>query len=62
MNQIDLWRAARLLIQKHGAEKALSVAAGRAADLAVEGDQKGALVFKAITEWSRERGAEDALN
>jgi hypothetical protein len=59
-------RSARLLIQKHGAEEALSVAAGRAADLAVEGDQKGALVWKAITEcvreWSRERGAEDALN
>jgi hypothetical protein len=34
MSQLDLWRAARLLIQKHGADDALSVAAGRAADLA----------------------------
>jgi hypothetical protein len=64
--RLDLWRAARLLIQKPGAEEAISVAAGRAADLAVEGDQRGALVLKQVVErireWGRERDAEDALH
>ena len=33
MQQIDIWRTARLLLKQHGCDKALSVASGRAADL-----------------------------
>jgi hypothetical protein len=59
---IDHWRVARLLVEEHGYEKALSVAT----DLACNGEQRGALVFKAICEcireWGRERGGEDAVN
>jgi hypothetical protein len=53
-------------VKEHGYEKAISVAAERAADLACKGEQRGALVFKAICEcireWQRERGSEDAVN
>jgi hypothetical protein len=66
MEQIDVWRTARLLVKEHGYEKALTVAAERAADLAVEGNERGALVFTAICECirdlSRERGSEDVVN
>jgi hypothetical protein len=53
-------------VKQHGYEKALSVAAERAADLACEGEERGALVFKAICEcireWRRERSADDSMN
>jgi hypothetical protein len=66
VEQIDIWRAARVLLKQHGYEKALAVAAERAADLAVGGDQRGALVFKAICEclreWQRKPDADDAVN
>jgi hypothetical protein len=56
MEEIDLWRVARLLMEEHGYDDALGVAAGRAADLALNGDETGALVFKAICECIREMG------
>jgi hypothetical protein len=62
MEQIDVWHTARLLVKEHGYEKALTVAAERAADLAVDGNERGTLVFTAICECirdlSRERGSE----
>jgi hypothetical protein len=45
--------------------RALSVAAARAADFARKGEQRGALVLKAVVEcireWHQERGSEDVV-
>jgi hypothetical protein len=40
VNDRDIYRAANPLIKQHGA-KTIEVAAGRAADLALQGEQKG---------------------
>jgi hypothetical protein len=53
MDDIEVYRAANMLVKQHGSE-ALSKAAERAAELAVAGDQQGALVFKRIVEAIRE--------
>jgi hypothetical protein len=46
-------------VKEHGHEKAIFVAAECAIDLAFKGDERRALVFKAVVEWIREwhRGA-----
>jgi hypothetical protein len=53
VDDIEIYRAANILVRQHGAE-AISKAAERAAELAIAGDQQGALVFKRIVEAVRE--------
>lgn len=44
---LDLWRAANLMIERHGDDAAL-VAAKRADELLAQGDSEGQLVWKRI--------------
>ena len=64
-NAIDIFRAAKLVIERHGEEAAL-YAAARTAVLACEGDVEGAAVWHQITaaveELQRERRQDEALN
>jgi hypothetical protein len=46
---IDIWRAADLLIKRHGEDAAIH-AAQRADELPAEGDIEGQIVFKRIVE------------
>jgi hypothetical protein len=46
---VDVWRAARILMKQHGKEAAL-VASQRADALLAEGDVEGQQVFKMIVE------------
>ena len=50
---VDVWRAATILIKSHG-EGAALVAAQRADELLAEGDVEGEIVFKMIAEAIRE--------
>jgi hypothetical protein len=62
---IDIFRAAKLVIDRHGEEAAL-YAAARTAVLAGEGDEEGAAVWRQITaaveELQRERRPDEAVN
>ena len=62
---IDIYRAAKLVIDRHGEEASL-YAAARTAVLAGEGDEEGAAVWRqiatAVEELQRERRAGEALN
>jgi hypothetical protein len=62
---IDIYRAAKLVIDRHGDDAAL-YAAARTAVLAGEGDAEGAVVWRQITaaveELQRERRPDEAVN
>ena len=62
---IDIYRAANLVIDRHGDDAAL-YAAARTAVLAGEGDDEGAEVWRQITaavdELQRERRPDEAVN
>ena len=62
---IDIYRAAKLVIDRHGGEAAL-YAAARTVVLAGEGDVEGAAVWRQITaaveELQRERRPGEAVN
>ena len=62
---IDIFRAAKLVIDRHGEEAAL-YAAARTAVLAGEGDEEGAAAWRQITaaveELQRERRPDEAAN
>ena len=62
---IDIYRAAKLVIDRHGEEASL-YAAARSAVLAGEGDAEGAAVWRQITaaieELQRARRPDEALN
>jgi hypothetical protein len=45
--EIDIWRAAQLMIKRHG-EKALDESAARADELALAGDDDGATTWRRI--------------
>ena len=45
--EIDIWRAAQLMIKRHG-EKALDESAARADELALAGDDDGAATWRRI--------------
>ena len=45
--EIDIWRAALLMIKRHG-EKALDESAARADELAIAGDDDGATTWRRI--------------
>ena len=45
--EIDIWRAAQLMLKRHG-EKALEESAARADELAVAGDADGATTWRRI--------------
>ena len=45
--EIDIWRAALLMIKRHG-EKALDESAARADELALAGDDDGAATWRRI--------------
>lgn len=47
--EIDIWRAATLMLKRYGA-KALDESAARAAELAANGDHDGVLVWRRITD------------
>ena len=53
VTDVDVWRAATILIKNHGEDAAL-VAAQRADELLAEGDVEGEKVFKMILEAVRE--------
>jgi hypothetical protein len=46
----DIWHAAAMLIQRHGAPEAALVAAQRADEFLAAGDKEGQVVWKAIVE------------
>jgi hypothetical protein len=62
---IDIYRAAKLVIDRHGNDAAL-YAAARTAVLAGEGDDEGAAIWRQITaaveELQRERRPDEAVN
>jgi hypothetical protein len=62
---IDIYRAAKLVIDRHGDDAAL-YAAARTAVLAGEGDAEGAAIWRRITaaveELQRERRPDEAVN
>jgi hypothetical protein len=62
---VDIYRAATLIIDRHGDESAL-YAAARIAVLAGQGDAEGAEIWHQITaaveELQRECGPDDAVN
>ena len=62
---VDIYQAAKLVIDRHGEEAAL-YAAARAAVLAGEGDDEGAAIWRQITagveELQRERRPGEAVN
>ncbi len=47
---LDIWRAAAVLVQRHGADDAALVAAQRADELVASGDKDGHAIWKAILE------------
>ena len=47
--EIDIWRAANLMLKRHG-EKALEESAMRADELAAAGDDDGAATWRRITD------------
>jgi len=55
-SDIDIWRAANLLIKRHGDDASI-IAAQRADELLEQGDVEGQIVWKrivsAIIEWQR---------
>ena len=61
----DIYRAAKLLIDQHGADAAIS-AAGRAHLLLEEGDTEGVTIWRAIVraleELQRRRRPDEAVN
>ena len=61
MNDPDIWRAANLLLKRHGADAAM-VAAERADELLAAGDVEGCTIWKrillAVTELARTAPAE----
>jgi hypothetical protein len=65
ISDLDIYRAAKLLIGQRGADPVLN-AAGRANLLLEEGDAEGAAVWRAtvraIEELQREREPDDAMN
>jgi len=62
---LDIWRAAHLLIKRHGSDAAI-VAAQRADELLAAGDVEGQLAWKriltAIGEWQRAAPDGNAAN
>jgi hypothetical protein len=48
IDDIDVWRAANILVKQHG-ENAALVAAQRADELLAQGDIEGEIVWKQIT-------------
>jgi len=64
-SDLDIWRAAHLLIKRHGAVAALA-AAHRADELLAAGDIEGQIVWKrilaAIEEWQRKGRDGQAVN
>jgi len=62
--EIEIWRAANVLVKQHGEDAAI-IATQRADALLAEGDVEGERVFKrvvkAINELQRERPAEGEL-
>jgi hypothetical protein len=58
----DIWRAATLLLKRHGAQDAAGAAAKRAEELAADGDLEGYAVWKrilaAVSELARLKPAE----
>ena len=53
MNDIDLWRAAKLLVDRHGEEASIE-AAKRADDMLEQGDMEGKAVWLRILEAVKE--------
>jgi hypothetical protein len=47
--EIDIWRAANLMLKRYG-DKALEESAGRADELAADGDHNGAATWRRITD------------
>ena len=62
---IDIFRAAKLVIDRHGEDAAL-YAAARTAVLGGEGDEEGAAIWRqiaaAVEELQRERRPDEAVN
>jgi hypothetical protein len=50
VTDLDIWRAAAILMQRHGADDAALVAAQRADELQASGDKDGREIWKAILE------------
>lgn len=50
MTDPDIWRAAAILIQRHGADDAAMVAAQTADEFQAKGDKDGYEIWKAILE------------
>jgi hypothetical protein len=50
--EIDIWRAANLMLKRYG-EKALKESAARADELAAGGDYNGAAIWRRITDAAR---------
>jgi hypothetical protein len=48
--EIDIWRAAQLMLKRYGDQAALKESAARADELAVAGDQNGAVTRRRITD------------
>jgi hypothetical protein len=46
--EIDIWRAAQLMLKRYG-DKALEESAARAEELVAAGDDNGAAVWRSIT-------------
>jgi hypothetical protein len=65
IGDLDIFRAAKLVIDNHGEDAAL-FAAARTAVLAGEGDAEGAAIWRQITaaieELQRERRPDEAVN
>lgn len=47
MEEIDIWRSAKLLLDQHG-ERAPEIAARRISELTMQGDREGAAVWGSI--------------
>ena len=50
MTDLDIWRAAAILMQRHGADDAALVAAQTADGFKAKGDEDGYEIWKAILE------------
>ena len=65
IHDTDVWQAAKLMIDQHGADAVMSADA-RVEDLRGEGDDAGAAVWRsivhAIEQLQREAGPGDAVN
>jgi hypothetical protein len=49
ISEIDIWRAANLMLKRYG-EKALEESAARVDELAADGDHDGAVTWRRITD------------